>query len=881
MVKVSVKWAGKKFDDIEVDVSQPGLVFKSQLFALTAVEPDRQKILIKGGTLKDDTDMASIGLKEGQVLMMMGTAGELPKAPPAPIQFVEDLTDTQLAKALKVPAGLTNLGNTCYMNATLQCLRAVPELQESIKGLSASFNQDARSNLVKSMGSLYTQLENSGDAVTPLVFLQVLRSNYQQFAEMNNQGFMQQDAEECWGEILSALADKAPGFSTSGDIDPSKKFIEQYFTGETISTMTCVDAPTEPPNVEVGTFRQLKANIGSGVSTYMLTDLESNFVETIEKNSETLGRTATYKKTTKITRLPAYLTVNFVRFQWKASERIKAKILKRVKFPFELDVSSLCDIRLLEKLSPAKLHLKKLEEEKAAAKKAQKAGTNSSAMEVDDGVGPDAAAQQAIMASLSIDPSLANDVGCNVSGQYELVAVLTHVGRGANSGHYIGWMKNPKGEWWKFDDDTVSMVNEEEITKLEGGGVGGVDALKGLIVDAFILPFQLICHLEPTSQTYANMGKNTKANSTVTAVKQSVQQQPALNAKLAATQKPATPATKTAAPKSASSSPTKAAAPKSATPSPTKAAATPIKAATPAPKAAPIKPATPQQASKPSTPQQKAAMPIAPKPVARPTSGKTQAAAPLSKPATPSKVQAAPAKVSPVKASAPVSKPSNPSKVQASAKPAPVKAASSSPTKAIVKQDSMLGDMFELPQKWVAECKPATPVHRSRPTTPSASPTKASAPLKPASPTKAAPTKPASPSKAAAPVSKPVSKPSTPSAAPVKAAPVKSAAPKSASPTKAAPIVKASPSKTNDEVYSLNFMFNEPAGWSTKAAVPPKTMSGPVKSAAPASKPATPAPKSLTASKPATPAPKAAATSKPQTPVQQKAAPAPVKAAAP
>ncbi|KAJ3048326.1 deubiquitinating enzyme, partial [Rhizoclosmatium hyalinum] len=60
----SVKWAGKKFDDIEVDVSQPGLVFKSQLFALTAVEPDRQKILIKGGTLKDDTDMASIGLKE-------------------------------------------------------------------------------------------------------------------------------------------------------------------------------------------------------------------------------------------------------------------------------------------------------------------------------------------------------------------------------------------------------------------------------------------------------------------------------------------------------------------------------------------------------------------------------------------------------------------------------------------------------------------------------------------------------------------------------------------------------------------------------------------------------------------------------------------------
>jgi ubiquitin carboxyl-terminal hydrolase 14 len=48
--------------------------------------------------------------------------------------------------------------------------------------------------------------------------------------------------------------------------------------------------------------------------------------------------------------------------------------------------------------------------------------------------------------------------------------VLTHVGRAADSGHYIGWVKSEKGDWWKFDDDTVSLVTPEEITKLEGGG---------------------------------------------------------------------------------------------------------------------------------------------------------------------------------------------------------------------------------------------------------------------------------------------------------------------------------------------------------------------------------------------------------------------------
>ena len=49
--------------------------------------------------------------------------------------FLEDLSAQEKAKLLKekagivLPIGLENMGNTCYMNASIQCMRRVNELK--------------------------------------------------------------------------------------------------------------------------------------------------------------------------------------------------------------------------------------------------------------------------------------------------------------------------------------------------------------------------------------------------------------------------------------------------------------------------------------------------------------------------------------------------------------------------------------------------------------------------------------------------------------------------------------------------------------------------------------------------------------------------------
>ncbi|XVF05878.1 hypothetical protein REPUB_Repub05bG0211100 [Reevesia pubescens] len=88
--------------------NKPPYVFKCLLYYLTGVPPERQKIMVKGGLLKDDADWSSVGVKQRKKLMMMGTADEVFKAPEKGTVFIEDLSEEEQVVALALPQRSTD-----------------------------------------------------------------------------------------------------------------------------------------------------------------------------------------------------------------------------------------------------------------------------------------------------------------------------------------------------------------------------------------------------------------------------------------------------------------------------------------------------------------------------------------------------------------------------------------------------------------------------------------------------------------------------------------------------------------------------------------------------------------------------------------------------
>ena len=319
-----------------------------------------------------------------------------------------------ITQSMNQGSGIKNLGNSCFMNAILQCLAYTPalyqycqmQIQAGIRRCDRHvMNQFCCWNEVL---PVFEQLVNHSpeeDCVPANIF-----NNLPKIAGL--QSGLQHDAHEFLRQLLDKIkycqqiqhGEETDEKQINADESNNTTMVDLIFGGCFKKNFECLKCNHITPRFD--SFHDISLEL-AGASLYQC--LDNHFAsEKLTKDNKRGCNQCSRKRdtncTTSIFEPPNILVIHLKRFRF---DRIRSKISTFVKFPRELNMSKYCDPS-----NPA---------------------------------------------------NWSQDGSQNISCNYTLYATATHHGERLRSGHYTCNVKTPNNKWLYKSDRTVYAKTESNV----------------------------------------------------------------------------------------------------------------------------------------------------------------------------------------------------------------------------------------------------------------------------------------------------------------------------------------------------------------------------------------------------------------------------------
>ncbi|KAK8388169.1 hypothetical protein O3P69_020208 [Scylla paramamosain] len=368
--------------------------------------------------------------------------------------------------------GLVNQAMTCYLNSLLQTLFMTPEFRNALyqwefKGTE----EEASKNIPCQLQRLFLQLQTTTKSAVETTKL--TRS----FGWDSSEAWQQHDIQELCRVMFDALEQC---FKNTHQSD----LINTLYEGKMKDYVKCLECGNERARED--TYLDIPLPIRPFGSTSAYKSVEEALRAFV--SPEVLTGNNQYKcsrcdalcdahKGLKFTRFPYLLTIHLMRFDFDYQTLHRIKLNDKVTFPDVLDLNHFID-------GDTGMRGEEGGDKPASGVDDSSTTDSGSALDAED------ASLENTSASLPESDNQEEDEGIDVSSSsaynnernrawgaasgggpymYQLFSIMVHSGS-ASGGHYYAYIKDfTSGEWYCFNDQSVTKITYDDIRKTYGG----------------------------------------------------------------------------------------------------------------------------------------------------------------------------------------------------------------------------------------------------------------------------------------------------------------------------------------------------------------------------------------------------------------------------